>query len=70
MRSDGLVGWIGGLAAKAAAARDVGADVLLFPAGQGALLDGFDPGGMRLCPVGSLDGAIDALARSAGGSDC
>jgi hypothetical protein len=70
IRGDGDVGTIGGLAAKAAAARDVGADVLLFPAGQAALLDGFDPGAMQLCPVGSLDDAIAALNRSQGGRQC
>jgi hypothetical protein len=70
IRGDGRVGWIGGLGAKAAAARDIGADVLVFPAGQDVLLHGFDPGAMRLCPVGSLDEAIDALARSAGDGAC
>jgi hypothetical protein len=70
IRGDGSVDWIGGLPAKAAAARDVGADVLVFPAGQDALLEGFDPGAMRLCPVRSLDEAIDALTRSADGGDC
>jgi PDZ domain-containing protein len=62
---DGRVGSIGGLQAKAAAARDVGADVLVFPAGQRGLLEEFDPGTMKLCPVGSLDEAIEAL-----GSNC
>ena len=61
IRSDGRVGSIGGLETKAAAARDVGADVLVFPAGQRALLERFDPGAMRLCPVKSLDEAIEAL---------
>jgi hypothetical protein len=65
IRGDGRVGSISGLEAKAAAARNVGADVLVFPAGQRALLDKFDPGAMRLCPVGSLDEAIEAL-----GSKC
>jgi hypothetical protein len=70
IRYDGRVGWIGGLRAKAHAARDVGADILLFPAGQDALLSGFDSGSMQLCPVLTLDDAIDALARSAEGGDC
>lgn len=62
MLSDGTIGAIGGLRAKATAARDIGADVLLFPAQQAAQLDGFDAGSMRLFPVVSLDDAIAALA--------
>ena len=62
MSSDGTVGAIGGLEAKARAARAMGADVLLFPAQQTGQLDGFDAGSMRLVPVGSLDDAIAALA--------
>ena len=64
IRGDGSVGSIGGLWAKATAAREIGADVLLFPAQQASQLDGFDPGAMRLLPVASLDEAIDALARA------
>lgn len=60
---DGSVGPIGGLSAKAAAARDRGADVLLFPAEQHGELDDFDPGTMRLLPVATLDAAIAALER-------
>ncbi len=62
IRGDGTVGTIKGLRAKATAAREIGADVLLFPARQVAELDGFDPGSMRLIPVSSLDEAIAALA--------
>lgn len=62
MLPDGTVGGIGGLRAKATAARDIGADVLLYPAQQAEQLAGFEPGSMRLVPVGSLDDAIDALA--------
>lgn len=62
MLPDGTVGGIGGLRAKATAAREVGADVLLFPAQQAEQLVGFEAGSMRLVPVGSLDDAIDALA--------
>lgn len=61
--SDGTIGAIGGLQAKAMAARDIGADVLLFPAQQAAQLGGFDAGPMRLLPVVSLDDAIAALAE-------
>jgi hypothetical protein len=62
IRGDGTVGSIKGLSAKATAAREIGADVLLFPARQVAELDGFAPGDMRLVPVGSLDEAIAELA--------
>jgi hypothetical protein len=62
MLPDGTVGEVGGLRGKARAARDVGADVFLFPAPQAAQLDGFEAGPMRLFPVGSLDDAIVALS--------
>lgn len=61
IHADGSVSAIGGLLAKATAARDVGADVLLFPAQQSALLAGFDPGSMQLVPISTLDDAIEAL---------
>jgi hypothetical protein len=64
IRGDGVVGSIGDLRAKAGAARDVGADVLLFPAHQVELLDGFEPGDMQLVPVTSLEEAIAALSRA------
>ena len=60
--ADGAVGAIGGLRAKAEAARDVGADVLVFPAQQAAQLAGFAAGGMELLPVTTLDEAIAGLA--------
>jgi hypothetical protein len=59
--SDGSVGTIGGLVAKATAARDVGADMMLFPAAQADELAAFDAGSMRLVPVTTLDQAIAAL---------
>lgn len=65
IRGDGVVGSIGDLRSKAVAARDVGADVLLFPASQAELLDGFDAGGMQLLPVATLADAIAALSRAA-----
>lgn len=61
MRPDGSVGRIGGLRAKAGAARDAGADVLLFPADQARELEGFPAGTMELVPVTTLDDAITAL---------
>jgi hypothetical protein len=63
MLYDGSVASIGGLRSKAAAARDIGADVLLFPAQQESQLEDFDPGSMRLLPVRSLDEAIAALEQ-------
>jgi hypothetical protein len=64
IRGDGVVGSIGDLRSKAVAARDVGADVLLFPAHQAESLDGFDPGEMQLLPVATLADAIAALSRA------
>ena len=64
IRSDGSVSRIGGLRAKAEAAREVGVDVMLFPADQAAALADFDPGTMRLLPVATLDEAIGALVTS------
>lgn len=61
IRGDGSVSPIGGLRAKATAARNVGAEILLFPAEQASTLSDFDPGTMRLVPVSSLDEAIAAL---------
>jgi hypothetical protein len=58
---DGSVGPIGGLAAKAAAARRAGADVLVFPGSQAGELADFDPGTMQLVGVGTLAEAIAAL---------
>lgn len=60
---DGTVGTISGLRAKATAARDAGADVLLLPASQIGQLEGFDAAAMRVMPVTSLDDAIAALSR-------
>ncbi|MFP4514373.1 MAG: hypothetical protein ACLFRV_15640, partial [Acidimicrobiales bacterium] len=48
---DGRVTRIGGLASKARAAVNAGAEVFLFPAEQAGELDGFDPGTMELVPV-------------------
>jgi hypothetical protein len=65
---DGTVGPIGGLQAKATAARRAGADVLVFPATQAAELADFDPRSMRLLGVSSLAEAIAALAADDLGS--
>ncbi|HWL41378.1 MAG TPA: hypothetical protein VNQ73_00440 [Ilumatobacter sp.] len=61
MRPDGSVGRIGGLRAKATAAREAGADVLLYPAAQQGELEGFANAAMELVPVVTLDDAIAAL---------
>lgn len=63
IRGDGTVTRIGGLEAKARAAKRQGVDVLLFPASQAEDLAGFDPGGMTLVPITTLDEAIAALDR-------
>lgn len=63
VHADGTVGRIGGLPAKAAAARDAGADLLVFPASQADELEDFDPVGMALMPVFTLEDAVDGLRR-------
>ena len=61
IRGDGTVVAIGGLRAKAEAARRAGADVLFFPASQALILQGFDAGAMTLVPVVTLGDAIEWL---------
>ena len=61
IRGDGTVVAIGGLRAKAQAARRAGADVLFFPASQELILQGFDAGTMALVPVTTLAEAIEWL---------
>lgn len=62
---DGTVGSIGGLVAKAGAARRAGADVLLVPAAQVHLLEDFEAGSLQVVPVASIDEAIEALRATA-----
>lgn len=64
IRGDSSVVRIGGLPAKAKAARRAGADVLLFPAVQERELEGFDPGSMELVPVETLADAILYLSET------
>ena len=59
---DGRVLRIGGLPTKAQAARQAGADILLFPASQAHELEGFDPGSMELVPIETLADAINHLS--------
>lgn len=63
IRGDGVVTRIGGLFAKATAARRAGADVLLYPAEQTDDLAGFDRGAMTLVPVATLSDAIAWLEQ-------
>ena len=67
MRPDGSVGRIGGLRAKAGAARDAGADLLLYPADQTEELAGLPLRGMEVVGVATLDEAIAALQARRGG---
>jgi hypothetical protein len=64
INGDGTVRSIGDLPAKAGAARQIGADILLFPASQRSELAGFESGSMQLVPVTTLAGAVAALAGS------
>jgi hypothetical protein len=61
IRGDGTVVPVGGLVAKAEAARRAGADVLFVPAMQQALLTSVDTGTMEVVPVETLADAIDHL---------
>jgi len=61
IRGDGTVVPIGGLTAKATAAKRSGADLLFYPASQEAMLADFDPGPMALVPIDTLADAIEWL---------
>ncbi|MGN6678665.1 MAG: YlbL family protein, partial [Streptosporangiaceae bacterium] len=58
---DGVVGPIGGIQQKMAAARAAGASVFLAPAGNCADTSGSVPAGLRVVKVSTLRGAIAAL---------
>ena len=62
IRGDGSIIPIGGLPAKARAAKRAGADVLLFPESQVGELETFDRDGITLVPIENLDDAIAWLA--------
>lgn len=68
IRGDGSVSSIGGLNAKARAAKRVGADVLFYPAAQrcqqAAIMEKLGPTSMTMIPVASLSEAIEALNGS------
>lgn len=61
--SGGQVGQIGGIQFKLTAAREAGARSFLVPAGNCATAVETAPEGLKLIKVGTLDGAVDALAR-------
>ena len=60
---DGTVTRIGGLPAKARAARRAGADVLLVPASQVGELDDVDLAGVQVVPWRTLGDAIAWLSQ-------
>jgi len=62
---DGAVVDVGGVAQKAVAARDAGADVFLVPVGEEAAAKPH-AGDMRVVKVGTLDDALRALSRIGG----
>ncbi len=66
LQPDGSVTPVGGLEAKARAARDDGADVLFFPRSQASELDGFAAGTMRLVGVDDVSEAVATLEQLAG----
>lgn len=69
IRGDGLVTPIAGLEAKAAAARDSGAEIMFFPVPQAGELVDFEPGSMTLVGVASLDEAVAALDQLSASAD-
>jgi PDZ domain-containing protein len=58
----GVVGPIGGITLKMAAAKDIGAKLFLVPAGNCAEAAGVDDPGFPLAKVASLDDALEALS--------
>ncbi|MGD9486147.1 S16 family serine protease [Streptomyces sp. TRM70308] len=60
--ADGTVGPVGGVPLKTQAARRDGAEVFLVPRAECAQAGAELPDGLRLVPVETLDGALDALA--------
>ncbi|MFI2432514.1 PDZ domain-containing protein [Streptomyces sp. NPDC018693] len=59
--ADGKVGAVGGVALKTQAARRDGATVFLVPQAECSDAEGELPKGLRLIPVSTLKGAVDAL---------
>ncbi|MBO8193048.1 hypothetical protein ITI46_15435 [Streptomyces oryzae] len=59
--ADGKVGAVGGVPLKTQAARRDGATFFLLPKSQCGEASAELPSGLRLVPVGSLQGALDAL---------
>lgn len=65
INEDGIVGEVGGVAQKAAAAADAGAELMLVPPGELADARAHDHG-MEVVAVASLDDALEALAAHGG----
>ncbi|MCZ7529211.1 MAG: PDZ domain-containing protein [Acidimicrobiia bacterium] len=65
MRSDGMVGLVGGVSQKAAAAKDAGAELFLVPTGEeeDALKHA---GGVKVVAVETIDDALAALEEAGG----
>ena len=66
---DGSVGEIGGIEHKVRAARDLGAELFLAPAGNCSALAGQDTGDMTVAKVSNLDDAIDTMDDFAAGRE-
>jgi PDZ domain-containing protein len=67
--ADGTVGPVGGVPLKTRAAARDGATVFLVPAEECAQARTDPPRGLRLVPVETLDGALEALAALRDGGD-
>ncbi|MDX6313434.1 MAG: Lon-like protease [Streptomyces sp.] len=65
--ASGKVGAVGGVPLKTQAARRDGATVFIVPQGECSDAQAELPSGLRLVPVTTLDGAIDALLALNGG---
>ncbi|MFC7362273.1 YlbL family protein [Nocardioides astragali] len=65
----GVVGPIGGIQQKIAAARDAGAELFLVPADNCDGIGGVDPGGMRLARATTMHRAVQTLADWAADHD-
>jgi PDZ domain-containing protein len=66
--ASGSVGSVGGVRHKAFGAAQAGARLFLIPDSNCDQVRGVNISGMDIVPVSTLEGAIDALARSRGGA--
>ncbi|WP_369218016.1 S16 family serine protease [Streptomyces flavofungini] len=67
--ASGKVGAVGGVALKTQAARRDGASVFLVPKDECADAEAEKPEGLRLIPITTLDGTVDALRALKKGAD-